>query len=804
MPSRNVVIGLLTLLATIAVSRATSPAPPRSVRALASPGAAALHAFGSRGLQQRQSSASGKLDGTLADLSRHIALVRPGRALADLHALNPAARFAQPSAGAAPLVLIDAVTRGDPQQLKGALQELGLQRAAVYSNDVSGWLPVTQIDAATNRAELHSMRTAMPRSRTGLVDSEGDFAQGTQTLRSTYPTLTGTGVTVGVLSDSFNCYAVYAQPNSGVPAAGTGGYAPNGFLADAAKDQSTGDLPASVDVIAEGNCLQGYYPPDQLPFTDEGRAMLQIVHDVAPGASLAFYTADNGEAAFASGITALAAAGAKVEADDSGYFDEPFFQDGIVAQAVDTVNAQGVAYFSAAGNDAKFSYENTAPSFGTLSSTPPNTGEQLLNFDTSGATTTTALPVTIPALFPGEFMAVVVEWDQPYVTGAAGSPGASSQIDLCVTGASGADQITDDDLNPITCTGPNALAADPVQVLIIFNPADASGNTAVESLNLLLGVANGTPWPGFIKLVLEADGAPVSINRFATNSSTLQGHPGAAGAVAVGAAFFAETPRCGVSPAMLEDFSSLGGAPILFNTSGVRLATPVMRQKPDVVGPDGVNTTFFGYATLADAGYVNNSTVTQCSNDANLPNFFGTSAATPHVASIAALMLQANSALTPSQIYSALHSGALAMGSPSPNFASGYGFVQADVALAQLPPGAPALSVSPTSVALGAPATLTWSSINTTSCTASGAWSGTQASSGSVMVTPSATGAAAYTLTCANAVGSAKTTATLNVTAAAAAHSSGGGGGFDGGTLWVLTLLAAMRRVGQTRSTPPL
>jgi subtilisin family serine protease len=417
--------------------------------------------------------------------------------------------------------------------------------------------------------------------------------------------------------------------------------------------------------------------------------MLQIVHDVAPGASLAFYTADNSEADFANGIVALATAGAKVEADDTVYFDEPFFQDGILAQAVDQVEAQGVAYFSAAGNDAEFSYENTAPSFATLSATAPNTGEYLLNLDTTGATTTTALPVSIPALFPGEFLAVVVEWDQPYVTGAPGSPGASSQIDLCVTGASGSDRITDLDGNSVACTGPNAIGVDPVQVLIIGNPANASGNSATESLNLLIGLANGSTAPGRIKLALEADGALVSINAFATNSATLQGHPGAAGAVAVGAAFFPQTPRCGTSPAILEPYSSEGGAPILFDASGTRLATPEIRQKPDVVGPDGVNTTFFGVA-LANSGFSDNSSVSQCQNDANYPSFFGTSAATPHVASIAALMLQANSAVTPTQIYDALRDSAAAMDTPSPDFETGYGFVQADAALAQLPPAAAA------------------------------------------------------------------------------------------------------------------
>src|SRR6202041_1444323 len=101
----------------------------------------------------------------------------------------------------------------------------------------------------------------------------------------------------------------------------------------------------------QGGCMN-YGAPANLPFGDEGRAMLQIVHDVAPGASLAFYTADDSEADFASGIGKLAAAGAKVIADDVGYFDEPFYQDGILAQAVDAVEAQGVTYVSAAGNDA--------------------------------------------------------------------------------------------------------------------------------------------------------------------------------------------------------------------------------------------------------------------------------------------------------------------------------------------------------------------------------------------------------------------------------------------------------------------
>ena len=89
--------------------------------------------------------------------------------------------------------------------------------------------------------------------------------------------------------------------------------------------------------------------------------MMQVVHDVAPGAKLAFYTAANTEADFATGIQALATAGAQVIADDVSYFDEPFFQDGLVAQAVNTVNAAGVSYFSAAGSVARTAMTTLRP-----------------------------------------------------------------------------------------------------------------------------------------------------------------------------------------------------------------------------------------------------------------------------------------------------------------------------------------------------------------------------------------------------------------------------------------------------------
>ncbi len=781
-------VGVLALAGVVAASSAQSPLRPRAQRQNPTPGVAHLIAFGSRSPAQQRSASARKLDGALADLVRHAYLIRPGQALADLHALNPAARFVQP-VGGVPMVAVDAITRGDPQRLKDALVALGLQHPSVYANDVGGWLPVSAIEAAAARAEVHAMRAAISRTRAGKITSQGDFAQGSSALRTAYPTLTGSGVTVGILSDSYNCYAVYAASGT-PPASGPNGYASNGFLADAATDAASGDLPASVNVLEEAPC-PSYGAPYFLPFSDEGRAMLQVVHDVAPGASLAFHTASVTEADFANGITALARAGAKVIADDVGYLDEPFFQDGIVAQAIDAVEAQGVAYFSAAGNDGTLAYDNTSPSFNTLSTSAPNTGEMLLNFDTTGMTNNPSLPLTIPAgLVPGEFIAIVVEWDQPYVTGASGSGGATSNIDLCVTGVSGTDEIFDlrGDLN-VACTGANATGVDPVQVLIIGNLANASGNSAQETLNVQIGLASASAAPGRIKVAVQANGAPVTINSFYSPGPTLQGHPGAAGAAAVGAAYFLHTPRCGITPAVLASYSSQGGSPILFDATGMKLTTPVVRQKPDFVGPDGVNNTFLGVVLSS-----NGSGVAECQNDLSLPSFFGTSAATPHAAGVAALMLQSNGSVMPAQIYGALRTSAAAMTATPPDFLSGYGFIQADAALALQAPTAPTLTLGAPSIVAGGSTSLTWSGINVTACTASGSWSGAQAVSGTTTVMPATAGDYTYTLTCNNAQGSAAAAAKLTVMPAPPS-SGGGGGGLDVVALLALAGLACARRV---------
>ena len=75
------------------------------------------------------------------------------------------------------------------------------------------------------------------------------------------------------------------------------------------------------------------------------------------------------------------------------------------------------------------------------------------------------------------------------------------------------------------------------------------------------------------------------------------------------------------------------------------------------------------------------------------------------------------------------------------------------------------IGVAPASITLGQSATLTWSSANATACTASNAWTGNEAVSGTASETPTAAGTLSYVLTCTGLGGIANATATLTVTA---------------------------------------
>jgi subtilisin family serine protease len=221
------------------------------------------------------------------------------------------------------------------------------------------------------------------------------------------------------------------------------------------------------------------------------------------------------------------------------------------------------------------------------------------------------------------------------------------------------------------------------------------------------------------------------------------------------------------------------------------------------VGPDGGSDTFLGQNIGAKT-----SSVSECVNGTQFPNFQGTSAATPHVAAVAALLLEADPSLTVDQLYTILQQSTLSMG-VSPNVA-GAGFIQADIAATKTPaviPPAPVLTLASTSIAVGASTTLTWTSSNNQGCTASGTWTGAQASNGQLTISPTAVGSQTYTLMCTNVAGTSQAdSVTLTVTAAASSGGGGhGGGSIDGELLLALSGLLVGRALiaRRTRNHSP-
>lgn len=660
---RRFIVRGLAAAATVVVAALSAQAPalavekPASGQSAVRPAAPAPLTLTREQIAQRGYQ---KFDPQLMRVAEAAATASPSAMRAALEQAAPGVRLALKAPSTVPAVLVEINVKGDPAAVQAQLRALGVEKSAQYRNRISAWVPADQLKAAAALGGVRSMRASMMRAHVGAVTSQGDFFQRSKALRLARPGLTGSGVTVGVLSDSFGCRSA---------AAGT---AATGYSDDVA----SGDLPAGVEVLAEiADCTQG---------TDEGRAMAQIVYDVAPGTQLKFYTAFNGEADFANGIVALAQAGAKVIVDDVGYFDEPYYQDGIVAQAVDQATALGATYFSSAGNNARNSYEGTFGSSGqTGPAGSPVAGLPLMNFAPSGSPADTVLPISMAA---NDQALYILQWDQSYSS--AGGAGAQNQIVYCFVQQPAAG-VALSAADFVYCGPPNNIGDDPVFIDFETFPTDFAGG-------IVVALAGGTA-PQYVKIenVALAGNDPV-VQKYATNSGTATGHTAALGAGSTGASYFRANPIClpDIYPQFtLESFSSAGGTPILFDAAGNRLATPDLRQKPNFVAPDGGATTFF-YSPLG----ARDSTVPDCVNKAEYYNFFGTSAAAPHAAGVAALLLQAFPAATSAQIRQALADSAIDMGVPGTDFDSGAGFIQADAALAQLSPKA---TLSATSIDLG-------------------------------------------------------------------------------------------------------
>lgn len=519
------------------------------------------------------------------------------------------------------------ITAQDVNALRPNLASRGFREVAAYPNlhFVEGMLPLGQLAPGSQGIQglvpqglLGVLPSLKPQVRGGRVTSQADYALEAARVRATRPgLLTGKGVRIGVMSDSFNSL--------------------NGAAADVAAD----DLPAGVQVLQDLSDEEGG--------TDEGRAMAQLIYDLAPGAGLAFSSVYLGEGDFARQIINLAdpaKGNCQVLVDDIAYFGEPFFQDGVVAQAVNQVVAQrGAAYFSAAGNSADQSYENNAPQF--VQATLGSKAAARLNFDGSGATTDVTQRI---ALQTGEQFFPTLQWADPYYT----ANGVKTDLDMyliAVKNGVAADTVARSDDN-------NLLTQTPLEILQYTNNATASGTTTFD---FVIVRRAGTASPARLKYI---DHGTYGATEWLTSSPTIVGHAAAAGASAVAAVPYTNQRTA-------EYFTAKGGAlPILFGPNGTTLAAIEYRQKPNIASIDGTDTSFFG------DNYSGSDT-----DGTGFPNFYGTSAAAPHAAAVAALLRGAEPALTPAQVYSRLVGSARVLGSSATDPYTGPGLLDAFTAI---------------------------------------------------------------------------------------------------------------------------
>lgn len=481
---------------------------------------------------------------------------------------------------------------------------------------------VAEVPGVEGVTLVHSPIAAAATCPSGAIVSEGDTQLKAEAAREANPGIDGSGVKVGILSDSFD------QATE----SGQGG--PIGT--HAAEDVESGDLPGA-NGCANTSPVEVLSPMSNgSEASDEGRAMTQIVHDLAPGSELAFASAFNGEQAFADNIKALADAGAKVIADDVFYLEEPFFQDGPVAVAVNkAVEEDGVAYFSAAGNNSLIDKEGhdiaswETPKFRDAGACPPAVRAvsalnpfHCLDFN-PGLAVDKTFGIEVK---PGATLSVDLQWDEPWF-------GVNTDLDAFLLNASG-NRIAESHED-------NAEGSKmPVEILEWENTS-SSPRTVQLVVNRFAG---GNPR---LKFALLENGGGVSATEYPRSSGedvvgpTIFGHSGAADAISIGAVFRQEFK----GKTVLEPYSSAG--PVIHDYGPVEGSTPAAPiaeetiPKPDLVASDCVRTTFF--AEIENGFW----------------RFCGTSAAAPHAAAVAALMLDRAPAAEPGEVRNALTASAV-------------------------------------------------------------------------------------------------------------------------------------------------
>ena len=447
--------------------------------------------------------------------------------------------------------------------------------------------------------------------------SEGDVAHGANTARQTHG-VDGAGIGIGVIS-------------SGVRTLST--------------RQASGDLPDRVTVL-----------PGQAGSGDEGTAMLEIVHDLAPGAELYFATGKGGQAQFAANVESLCEAGADIVIDDIFYFTEATLQDGVVAQGVNAAVAGGCAYITAAGNSGNLNDGTSGVWEGDYAAGSPMT----VDGEAVGVRHDFGASAVENQITKDSLSSFVLQWADPL--GASANDYDLFLVDADDNVLASSTDTQDGTQDPIESISSQARDhADAFLVVVKVDAADADRYLRLSAIGGQLEEAT---------------------------AGNVFGHFAAASAITVGAVDARTAAGAGGifnGTESVRTYSSDGPRRIFFQPDGTAITAGNFSStggrevaKPDGVTADGVSTSTPGFSP-----------------------FSGTSAAAPHGAAIAALMLEAAGGpnnVTQSALRTAMTGSALDIEATGVDRDSGAGIVMAPAAVAAVAVAVADRNKAPTAV----------------------------------------------------------------------------------------------------------
>ena len=450
------------------------------------------------------------------------------------------------------------------------LEEIGVEVDFVYdspdSSIVFGWLPTSAIGTAASVPGLISLRASefAETNSAGQAENQWEAVTLADQIKRAMPGVDGSGIKIGIISDSVNQVGGGLSDSQG---------------SCKKTDPADCDLPSDHRVpapIKDGNASHA----------DEGRAMMELIHDIAPQSELLFHTGMS-KSDFLRALNEFKSQGVSIVVNDLVYFSQPTYQDGEVAQEIENLLlTDGILFFSSSGNYNQRTFNGVWND---------SDGDGFHEF-ASGSDELIEL-----APSKNQFK-LRLQWNDAW-------GGADTDIEIHLYNsvgelvASSAQSNTTGNKEPYDSLSHAIAPGDTQQYYVALRHAGGSQPTGQQ--------------------ILFTSPSNSFSDSYMHDNPSIWGFSGSEHVFTIGA----ENVFAATAADPIEPYSSRGNSTHYFDETGSPLAAPDERDKPDFTASDKVNNSFFGRDVRSDPD--------------TYKNFSGTSAAVTNAGASAALILDA-------------------------------------------------------------------------------------------------------------------------------------------------------------------